>query len=1496
MHETANPSEDVNEPKGSGSQPPNGGNDAVCFTAGFTGAMFGAGTIHAYLAADREPPAVVAGISAGAINAAALQRCYQELKRSHSTGENREASRWSWFREYLSSLTDDPLGVVWRGLPRLTDFSADLPPVQDTSIGTLSSDQETTDFWTDQEKRARRELFLIMRLGDWLSRLPLKISLLATTIVNYVRLTEKIPDWRSWCSFKYFFLKMYVGLVLVVHTAFHPFWFKESRFKTTSKADIRFFEPSYWLRPLLGWRIYFFAWMTLLILTEMVLGIVLLIPIKSAVENLYLARAMEILAAIALAILYVQRRPIQEAIWRSLLPIVQSHARRILLAAFLAAAETALVIFYTHVLDSPHLRDRSLQSWGYTIFLAALFVGVAFLVVFVFEIVVTIATIGQTARTWLDQCENRTLWCVSLIGAEALSIFASLYLVRNLIFRALFAVLALVGGTVLLSLLAHKTLPPLRAFAKEHLHPVVAFMLQAPWTATGAVAQACCLVFMIFSKYRLWTTTGFVMLLGFESIAIAVKVILGDKTQKSDEGPAVKKTIKNRIGRWVSTQVFRNLEMERALVHRFQLLLRLTCLFGRNGQSDLLTEAPMPLVIVAAPLQTMRVGATRRGVSQVWAKPGIKIVDALAAAVALPGLYEPLHFDRQQFPEDAKDIKNWEMDEPPSILDLVDGAKIRQNPLPALFQFLRAPGREALAQRLSSTSNDPRIHAVFTVPIGEHEGSLKPEPLGVNIVDVALASARLNRRRDSELELEQTNFMSALELALQRYGREGPIDRGGRQKLYPIFADAISPEHDLTFRNRFRPEADEVLTMVASGCRRTLETIYKDELRTFQPGLPEVSCREFLPTIARSRQLGANGPGTAGLPEVCGTCACKLRKCAASASDDTKKEDLQRFAHLNGTTPRIVFLASGGVFRGAFHAGMLACLLSSDIRPDVIVGASVGTLMGGALGALLTARNSGGKMDYSVSLRLLSELVDALFHVDQRVAFTKVLKTAVRDFGIRARSVRLSPSQIRRMVKRGSRRDPGYAATGAPPAMIDGISNLLFIPHRATASIAAQFVAGHVTQAAKKLLKEMQKETLKRLDVEYALMGVSLLEPMARRLLGADCGILLDIPQPFLEDHIALFATTTNLQNETTFLLGRELIGEGASFDFVQGTLASSAFPAIFAPRRESDIFPGTGRTDVLFSDGGMFDNLPFIPTIELMAAVQHAYFESVCQRDVGRPFGCSDFTPMSFLALRHAAPDLFIAGSLNIPPEEDEYHDGDFDDLLTIHRRASSLQDNIKIRAFQEAGDAIHDQVALLVEKVDKKISFDQETKKLINGIVEAQILPVFPIDRDHLNPTFAFCASIGLKKERVERSIVNGCFQTFAALANAQLPEPAPELRQAKRSIDVLVKPTMFSGQTRPSRIPLIAWRHAGKKKPDGTCPYFTHSRPPRKPRAPGENSFEDYEEPQIFKCPFFDAIEAKGCKNANELRTLYRVCCEDSEQRRAHKRNTGKAMALK
>ena len=52
--------------------------DGVCFSAGHTGAPFGAGFIHAYLASDRKPPVVVAGISLGAVTAAVMERSYRD--------------------------------------------------------------------------------------------------------------------------------------------------------------------------------------------------------------------------------------------------------------------------------------------------------------------------------------------------------------------------------------------------------------------------------------------------------------------------------------------------------------------------------------------------------------------------------------------------------------------------------------------------------------------------------------------------------------------------------------------------------------------------------------------------------------------------------------------------------------------------------------------------------------------------------------------------------------------------------------------------------------------------------------------------------------------------------------------------------------------------------------------------------------------------------------------------------------------------------------------------------------------------------------------------------------------------------------------------------------------------------------------------------------------------------------------------------------------------
>jgi hypothetical protein len=117
-----------------------------------------------------------------------------------------------------------------------------------------------------------------------------------------------------------------------------------------------------------------------------------------------------------------------------------------------------------------------------------------------------------------------------------------------------------------------------------------------------------------------------------------------------------------------------------------------------------------------------------------------------------------------------------------------------------------------------------------------------------------------------------------------------------------------------------------------------------------------------------------------------------------------------------------------------------------QIRPDLVVGASVGALMGGALAALSVT-------DHAETGKLLEQVAATFIRADEKVALTRTLKNASKQLGTRARRIHLSPSKLRAMVRRGAEKDAGFAALGAPPALIDAFSKLLFIPHGRSRSI-----------------------------------------------------------------------------------------------------------------------------------------------------------------------------------------------------------------------------------------------------------------------------------------------------------------------------------------------------------------------------------------------------------------------------------------------------------
>ena len=933
--------------------------------------------------------------------------------------------------------------------------------------------------------------------------------------------------------------------------------------------------------------------------------------------------------------------------------------------------------------------------------------------------------------------------------------------------------------------------------------------------------------------------------------------------------------------------LLKRLGIARGVLHRYTLHRKLFELFRENPQDKIgpVIGSPesdgkaakfsgsMNLLLVAAPLQSIRnKDKVELNNQQVWAAPGTSLVEALLAALAVPGMFKPLKLT------DQSKIKQWlsesRLEKRLERLDLIDGVAVRQNPLPALFSWLEE--HQPVANELCGDNPlDAGIHLIYNVPIEPYDQDPKePPPESVDIVTAASASLELSRRRDTKLEWRQTTFLSEMEMWIRRMEeRQQPVavaaaaaattgtapssqssaerpDQASAKRSYtafPIFADEIAPEKDIVFDNYLAPERKTLLKSVANGCLRSLETLYRERLgslaesqnpayvRQHGPGTYSIDCHDLLRSVARDRKayVFKESPG---LSEVCAACT---RKLTYRPANDKRPAEVPRdqFKHLDAAEPRIVFVASGGVFRGAFHIGVIAAMQAASIRPNLIVGASVGTLMGGALGSI-------SKLGGNDGWKLLAELCLTFLHVDERIALTKTLKNAAKQLGVRTRDVKLSPARLRRMVRRGTRADAGYAVAGAPPALIDAISTVFLIPHEQTRSIASEFVAGHITLAMKKFWMGVREETLRQLDIKNALMGTSLIENAARTLFGHGAGINLDIPQPYHDaDHpeksISFFGTTSDLNKRRALLLPRDLETTPA-YDFVKAGLSSSAFPVVFAPRQEAEVRPGAGATNALFSDGGMFDNLPFFPAIEVMNSAQRQ-----C-----RPDGLSAHDA---LRRRHSHPDLFIGAALESPGKTC----AEAKDIVEIYQRAASLNVNIKLGSFSNTANLVDKQTEYLLQLAEGQ-DLPKGLPEFMDEVVALSVLKIVPTDRKHLNKTFAFCSALGMKQEIISTSIADGCFQTLDSLVSAQTPE------------DLLLHKAVsyLQSDAGKKRIKKISYNDGKALKPDD-CPSFTVNR----------NS---------FKCPFLAA--ARHCagsgktkeKEASEVESIYKACANDDTHR--------------
>ena len=432
-------------------------------------------------------------------------------------------------------------------------------------------------------------------------------------------------------------------------------------------------------------------------------------------------------------------------------------------------------------------------------------------------------------------------------------------------------------------------------------------------------------------------------------------------------------------------------------------------------------------------------------------------------------------------------------------------------------------------------------------------------------------------------------------------------------------------------------------------------------------------------------------------------------------------------------------------------------------------------------------------------LLLLRQLTDKFVNVDTSVALTANLKTAVKQMGLRSKTLQISPAKLRAMVRAGTTKNPGYAATGVPPLVIDTLSQLFMLPPRTTLRPGTSFLAGNFAKAFFQLATLLRDKTLQRLQVKYAVIGASMLEGVARLLLGGDGYFSLNAKQPYRakQNGTAIFCTTAYVNQRWPLVLGKETVHaqDADAFDFVYAALSSSAFPAAFEPRSEAEVFPGTGRVDNLFCDGGTFDNLPIDPTLDILSRTQVAAFESV--------------EPCAVLDQKLNAPDLIICAGFDPIPACDRRPK--FETSADVAKRASSLSSTVKTDSFIRVNNKLESELQSLQQACkDKKT---QHAQTLAKQSVVAGIVNVTPTSELHVNPTFGFARTLGLDRDRVALSIGDGCFRTLLSL------------EQHASSKGLAAKSLKSIAQQQPST--KVVRRQAPPNDP-AACPYFALTCP--------------------------------------------------------------------
>jgi len=519
--------------------------------------------------------------------------------------------------------------------------------------------------------------------------------------------------------------------------------------------------------------------------------------------------------------------------------------------------------------------------------------------------------------------------------------------------------------------------------------------------------------------------------------------------------------------------------------------------------------------------------------------------------------------------------------------------------------------------------------------------------------------------------------------------------------------------------------------------RRSGQTIIRRD------GVEYVPCRKLMAAWGGMKALPGSSPPDKRSPDsgpgVSEVCRCCIACHANTAADGTKEEELRQHVRLPRETPAaiqpalppkevrkgpaIVFLFSGGVFRGVFQVGFANAVSELGIQPDVIAGASVGGIIGAFTGRVFQKPAGLDLIERQRQTRRFA----AIFLTIDRFVLTDRFADFIRHFSIHAASADFSPRDLDRIFRRYEA-DSAFSFGRRARRVFSGMERLFYLSPFAVMELAQTLRAGH-WQGAAKLIKKLTQEMADRYGVGLELLGP---EPLQQLI----DGFIFDgkpVPGTRL-DHFGfpLMGTATNLTDGQLDILRTSNPSDPR---FTQSLLAGSAFPVVFRPRWSWEVYRNPGQV-AQYADGGIMDNLP------LGAVVEYLWGKDGTATYERRP----------------EVPHLILTATLE-PEKADWSRRNDLDGLgwNEIRARATQLRYNGKIDKFQQGQRDIR--------RIIKQRAAEADPDVLSHDLpLNLDVLAVKP---RWLCGTFAFHPMLGFSRKKQAESIAHGCASTICAVA---------------------------------------------------------------------------------------------------------------------------------